>query len=173
MDILVTPSDDAAVTKKRSKKITGARDLTSKEYSDMLRNAQKKKEEAEKEKQAKKEEREKKKKDREQKKREQESARSVRGRGRGRRHGKRQANATVDDSGSENSCPPSPLLFSEVSEPESEEEAPPFASSRPPRQRTQPSRFRQDSSESDNNDGAICVLWDSNEPESLPASTIF
>ena len=136
MDILVTPSDDAAVTKKRSKRITGARDLTSKEYSDMLRNAQRKKEEAEKEKQAKKEEREKKKKDREQKKRERESARSVRERGRGRGRGKRQSNATVDDSGSENSCPPSPLLFSEVSEPESEEEAPPFASSRPPRQRT-------------------------------------
>ncbi len=76
MDILVIPSDDAAVTKKHSKRITGARDLTSKEYSDMLRNAQRKKE-VEKEKQAKKEEREKKKKDREQKKRERESARSV------------------------------------------------------------------------------------------------
>ncbi len=36
-----------------------------------------------------------------------------------------------------------------------------------------PSRFRQDSSESDSNDGAICVLCDSNEPESLSASTIF
>ena len=58
-------------------------------------------------------------------------------------------------------------------EPESDGEAGPSTSSRPHHQRTLPSRFRQDSSDSDNNDGSICVLCDSNEPESLATNTVF
>ena len=79
MDILLAPNKDAAVSKKRSKRITGARDLMSNEYAEMLRREKRKKEETEKEKQAKKEEREKKKKEREQKKRERQSSRAARG----------------------------------------------------------------------------------------------
>ena len=37
MDILVAPGNDAAVMKKRTKRVTGARDLTAGEYADMLR----------------------------------------------------------------------------------------------------------------------------------------
>ncbi len=37
-DILVTPSNDAAVAKKRTKHIFGARYLTSDEYVEMLKN---------------------------------------------------------------------------------------------------------------------------------------
>ena len=36
-DILATPSPDAAVAKKRTKRITGARDLTVNDYAEMLR----------------------------------------------------------------------------------------------------------------------------------------
>lgn len=42
-DILVTPSSDAAVAKKRTKRILGARHLTSDEYIEMLKNEEKKK----------------------------------------------------------------------------------------------------------------------------------
>ena len=47
-DILSTPSEDAAVSKKRTKQITGARALTANEYVEMLyEDDRKKKEEAE------------------------------------------------------------------------------------------------------------------------------
>ena len=59
-DILVTPAEDAAVVKKRVKRIVGARDLTAEDYIAMLREDKRKKEEAEKDKQRKKEERERK-----------------------------------------------------------------------------------------------------------------
>ena len=193
IDILVTSSDDAALPKKRTKIITGARDLTSSEYAEMLRKEQRKKEEAEKEKQARKEEREKKKKEREQKKKERESCRAARGRGRGRGrrlfgHGKRKTQMDGNDSVSEASNSPPPTSSPEISEPESDGEAGPSTSSREPesdgeagpstssrphRQRTLPSRFRRDSSDSDNNDGSICVLCDSNEPEGLATNTVF
>ena len=55
-DILVTPPNDAAVIKKWTKGITGARDLTSDDYVKMLDEAERKKKEIEKEKQRKKEE---------------------------------------------------------------------------------------------------------------------
>ena len=87
MDILLAPNEDAAVSKKWSKRITGARDLMSNEYAEMLRREKRKKEEAE-EKQAKKEEREKKKKEREQKKIERQSSRAARGHCRGRGWGR-------------------------------------------------------------------------------------
>ena len=46
-DILITPPDDAAVTKQRTKRIVGARHLTSNEYFQMLKDDEKKKKEAE------------------------------------------------------------------------------------------------------------------------------
>ena len=64
-DILVTPSGDAAVAKKRTRRIVGARDLTAEDYVGMLREDKRRKEETEKEKQRKKEERERKRKERE------------------------------------------------------------------------------------------------------------
>ena len=42
-DILVTPSEDAAVSKKRTKRITGARELTANEYAEWLKEGDKKK----------------------------------------------------------------------------------------------------------------------------------
>ena len=77
-----------------------------------------------------------------------------------------------DDTVSDSSNPPSPATSPEILEHESDEEAGPSTSSRPPRQRTLPARFCQDSSESDN-DGAVCMVRDSNEPEGLSAKTIF
>ena len=75
-DIPATPPNNAAVTKQRVKRIVGARDLTSNEYTEMLR-ADKKIEE---EKKRKKEARESKKKEMEEKKK----LKLLRGRGRGR-----------------------------------------------------------------------------------------
>ena len=75
MNILVAPANDAAVMKKRTKRITGARDLTAGEYADMLREDKRRKEEQ-------------KRRGREQKKKEREEQRKAgKGRGRGRGHG--------------------------------------------------------------------------------------
>ena len=64
MDILVAPANNAAVMKKRTKRITGARDLTAREYDDMLREDKWRKEEREEQKQKGKAEREQKMKER-------------------------------------------------------------------------------------------------------------
>ena len=64
-DILAIPEDDAAVVKKRAKRITGARDLTADDYAEMLRADKRKKEEAEEQKKKRKEERESRKKEKE------------------------------------------------------------------------------------------------------------
>ena len=42
-DILATPPEDAAISKKRSKHITGARELTANEYAERLREEERKK----------------------------------------------------------------------------------------------------------------------------------
>ena len=89
-DILVTPSGDAAVAKKRTRRIVGARDLTAEDCVGMLREDKRRKEETEKEKQRKKEERERKRKEREEakmKKIEAGRGRGARGRGAGRGRG--------------------------------------------------------------------------------------
>ena len=50
-DILATPSPDAAVAKKRTKRIAGAGDLTANDYAEMLRRVdRRRKEQVEKEK---------------------------------------------------------------------------------------------------------------------------
>ena len=46
-DILAKPPEDAAILKKRSKRITGARELTANEYAERLREEERKKKEAE------------------------------------------------------------------------------------------------------------------------------
>ena len=63
MDILAVPSADAAVSKQRTKRITGARYLTSDEYAEMLRKDKEKKEREEQDKIERKEERERKRKE--------------------------------------------------------------------------------------------------------------
>ncbi len=72
MDILVTPTSGAAMSRKSTKHITGARELTSNEYVGMLQEEKRKKEE-----------KERKKKDKEQNKEERKSLGAVIGRGRG------------------------------------------------------------------------------------------
>ena len=46
----MTPTSDAAMSRKRTKRITGARELTSNEYLGMLQEEKRKKDEAEEEK---------------------------------------------------------------------------------------------------------------------------
>ena len=58
-DILSTPPNDSAVTKKRTKRITGARNLMFEEYVEMLREDKRKKIEVEEMKEKRKHEREK------------------------------------------------------------------------------------------------------------------
>ena len=58
MEILATPANDAAMSRKRTKRITGARELTANEYVGMLQEEKRKKDEAEEERQKKKEEKE-------------------------------------------------------------------------------------------------------------------
>ena len=60
-DILATPSEDAAVLKKRTKRITGARELTSNKYVEWLKEEERMKKEALEEKERKREERKRKK----------------------------------------------------------------------------------------------------------------
>ena len=67
-DILATPSSDAAVAKWRTKRIVGARELTANDYSEMLREDQRKKDQLAEEKKRKSKERERKKKEMEEKK---------------------------------------------------------------------------------------------------------
>ena len=78
----------------------------------------------------------------------------------GRGRVKRMSEVAGDDTASESSNPPSPATSPEISEHGSDEEGS-STSSRPPRQRTLPVHFCQDSTESDN-DGAVCMLCDSN-----------
>ena len=66
VDILATPSSDA-VAKRRMKRIVGARELTANEYSEMLREDQRKKDQLAEEKKRKSKERERKKKEMEEK----------------------------------------------------------------------------------------------------------
>ena len=101
-DILITPASDAVVAKKRTKRIVGARHLTSDEYVQMIHNRERKKKEAEDLKEQKKAERECKKIERENEKKiklEKQAARkkemeerkrkqlAERGKGRGRKFG--------------------------------------------------------------------------------------
>ena len=171
-DILAIPEDDAAVVKKRTKRITGARDLTADGYAEMLRADKRKKEEAEEQKKKRKEDRESKKKEKEKR----QSERNKRGRGRGRGHGRGRrsiASRRLDMESSESETD-SVQAESDVSDTEdpigaSQDLQP--GPSRPCRRRQMPARFCD--SDSDQNDGVLCVLCNENSPVDLPDSTVF
>ena len=177
MDILVAPSEDDAVSKKRTKRITGARDLTSEEYREILLADKRKKLAAEEEKQKRMEEREKKKRNRERKKLEKQNAgrgqgRGCRGRGRGRRKSPTPSSCRrLDLESSSDSDGGFGLVASssrtQVETPpqtdmDTDDDAGPSTGRHPCRQRTMPSRYRLDSSD-DDNDGTICILCKSND----------
>ena len=65
IDILAVPLEDAAVTKRKTKRITGARDLAAGDYAEMLRADKRRKKEMEEQKQKGKELKEQKKKEKE------------------------------------------------------------------------------------------------------------
>ena len=94
------PSADAAVSKQRTKQITGARCLTSDEYAEMLRKDKEKKEREEQDKIKRKEERERKRKEKEEKlKNKAGNGRGRRGgRGRGRGHGRGKGHLDAQES---------------------------------------------------------------------------
>ena len=79
-DILAVPLEGAAVMKRKTKRITGARDLTADDYAEMLWEDKRRKKEIEEQKQKRKEVREQKKKEKE--------ARIEAGLGRGKGHGR-------------------------------------------------------------------------------------
>ena len=203
MDILVAPAEDDAVSKKRTKRITGARDLTSEGYTEMLREEKKRKVAVEEEKRRKKEEREQKKKEREQEKERKKLEREKAGRGRGRGRGgcARGSGGRGSRAHEKSPTPTSGRRLNLESSSESDDGAGPAASpdspqndppndssqsdmdtdnddagpstGRPHHQRTMPSRYRQDSSSDDQNDGTLCILCNSNEPKGLSASVVF
>ena len=186
-DIFLTPQDNAAVSKRREKRITGARNLTADDYFKMLvDDEEKKKEEMKK----KKEEREQKKKEREQgkekkkqevqeRKRKREIEKQKKGKGKGKRRCRQLSSSESDD----------PPLLSEDSE-ESAEEPAEEPGSRSQRQRRTnpevygeqsdsrqrqrraqlPARFRNDS---DGDDGVLCSICNATEPVGMASSTVF
>ena len=187
----MAPASDAAMPKQRTKRITGARDLTSREYTEMLREEKRRKEEAEQEKQARRDERERKKRERELQRREREALRGRGcGRGRGRGRGRGQGTDAENDIAPHTTpttpptTPPAPVSpttptsrprpshASSESSSEGDPECGP-STSHPRRQRTLPLRYRQESSDSDQNDGTICMLCQHNEPEGLAAGIVF
>lgn len=171
VDILVAPAEDDAVPKKRTKRITGARDLTSEEYREMLAEDKRKKVVKEREKQKRKEERE---------NRKSKQTRSGRGRGSGRPTRRRlnlesdsESNDNVEQSSDDiERSLPSDRESPQEMDTDTNGDADQSARTRPSRQRTLPSRFRQDSSNEDN-DGAICVICKKNEPEGVAGTIVF
>ena len=190
-DILATPSKDAAaVAKQGLKRITGARELTANDYFEMLKERQSKKKRLEEEKKRKSEERERKKKEKEKLRQISKGRGKSRGVGLQRRRGKGRGDkgksklvdkdpSNTDLSSDESVCMditvPS-TLRTMSSTGESSSSAPRVdsaSSNRPSRQRQIPSRFRDRSDDSDENDGTLCALCNLNEPNSLATSTVF
>ena len=172
-DILTTPLPDAAMIRKRTKRITGARDLTANEYRDMLLEEKRRKEDLEQQKIQRIEERKRKKQEREEKKKEVAMRKNVRQRkgkkgvGKGKEKVQQQSVGTVESSDSDSDAgvvtAPRRQFIPSVGE---------SSSSRPRRQTQVPSRFRS-GSDSDNNDGTICTICGSNEPEGLGDEIVF
>ena len=175
-DILATPSSDAAMTKKRTKRITGARDLTADDYREMLLDDKKRKEDLEQQKIRRMEEREEKKREREKKK---EEVAKRKGKKVGKRKGQDklqqqpvQSSPVHHSSDSDSDAGVVTAPVCSVSALSAPDEGEPSSSRPRPRRRAQlPSRFR---SESDSeNDGAICTICNLNEPEGLGAEIVF
>ena len=199
-DILATPSEDAAASKKRTKRITGARELTANEYTTWLKEEEGKKkelaEEKEKERKRKKEEKEE---AMRRKKAEKEEARKKKAaekeeakkrkeaeKGKARNPRKRSSQpaaqtrkkptarqrpdplAANSDSSSESDAPIMNASSSGEQDSSSESSLP-----HPKRQRQLPSRFRQGSdSSSDDEDGVLCTICNAREP-TCTTNTIF
>ena len=158
-DILATPPSGAAVAKKRTKRITGARNLTADEYVEMLRKDAEKKKEATELKEKRRAEKELKKKEREE---------------RAEERRKRKAEKRQEEK-SKRRCLNRPRVLLESSSdsdmPHEEETAPRTkVSNRPQRNLQRPARFRD---ESDEGDGTLCEICHRNEPEGLASDTVF
>ena len=168
-DILATPSPDAAMTRKRTKRITGARGLTADDYRGMLHEDKRRKENLELQKIKRMEEREKKKQERE-KKKEEIARRKEKKVGRGKGKGKLQQRLVCrslilhTSSDSDSGVVTAPRR----SGPDGGESS----SHRPHRQVTLPSRFRSDS-ENEYKDGSNRTVCGCNEPEGHGAQIVF
>ena len=149
------------------KRITGARDLTTNEYVEGLREDKRRKEEAEEKK--KKEERKCIRDKRECKKREKQERGRGKGRGRGRGRGKRKEKATSSKQDAEVSVP---CLTHYEGMSSSDAEIGILPSSSGGRRRQLPARFRN-ADDSDGNDGVLCNICTFNEPEGLSSGTVF
>lgn len=172
-DILATPSRDAAVSKKRTKRITGARDLTSNEYRKMLEEDERKKQEAEREKQRKKEEREQKKREREQKKKEREAAKKKGGKGKAKgkltSRKKNVVESDTSDTDEELVEETTATVVPETSDSEDSDRG----YQRPRRSRNMPARFREDSDVSEDDDGVLCGICGCKEPSGVRDEVVF
>ena len=156
--------------------MTGARDLTADDYADLVRADKRKKEEVEERKKNRKDERESRMKEKEK----QQSERNKRGRGRGRGHrrghrrGRRIISSRILDmesSESETDGVQSESDLSDTEYPISTSQDLQPGPSRPCRRRQIPARFCV--SDSDQNDGVLCVLSNENSPIDLTDSTVF
>ena len=186
-DILAPPSEGAAASKKRAKRITGARELTANEYTARLKEEERKKKEVAEEKERKKEERKRKREEKEEanrrKKAEREEARKKKAvekeEVKKRKEGEKEKIAKLKKgSAAKPSARPRlelPTDSSSDSAPSSGEQdsssEPSF--SRPKRQRQLPARFRNDSdSSSEDDDAVLCAICHAKEP-TCAAKTVF
>ena len=176
-DILSKPLKDSAVTKKRTKRITVVRNLTSEEYVEMLREDKRKKIEAEELKKKRKHEREKRKREIEEKKKEtqlkkwkrKEEKKQLK---KGKRKALAKARHQVRESSSVSDYIPDGYPTSSSS---SGSDSDTMTSEEPghnhPQRRSQlPARFCEDI---DDADGVLCEVYHSTEPEGLASGTAF
>ena len=188
-DIFLTPQEDAAVLKRREKRITGARNLTSDEYVEMLKECERKKKEEEELKKQKKEEREKKKTEREKKKeevqkRKREKVEKKKGKCKSVKRAPLHRRIRLSSSESENSDVSPSLAKKRCEEPDPETDdeyeesdidcgknpGPSNPSSRSQRSIRLPARFRNDS---DDDVESICSICNCTEPVGVSSGTIF
>ena len=176
-DILSTPPNDSAVTKKRTKRITGARNQTSEEYVEMLRENKRKKIEAEELKEKRKHEREKRKRELEEKKKETQLKKRKREEEKEQqKNGKCNVQAKVRHQVREGSSvsadiPDGHSTSSSSTGSDSDTmtgEEP--GCNRPQRRSQLPARFREGI---DDADDVLCEVCHSTEPEGLASSTVF
>ena len=163
-DILATPSPDAAMTRKHTRRITGGRDLTADDYRGMLHEDKRRKENLELQKIKRMEEREKKKQEREKKKEEIARRKEKKvGKGKGKLQQRPVCRSLILHTSSDSDS--DVVTVPRRSGPDGGESS----SHRPHRQVTLPSRFR----ENEYNDGSICTVCGCNEPEGLGAQIVF
>ena len=186
-DILITPPEDAAVAKKRTRRIVGARHLTSEEYTQMLRDEVRKKKEAEELKEQKKVERERKRNERLEKQAARKKEIEARKKKQGEKGKKRKRpppaklsgarrRIRLDSSSDSDISPEEPKdcddsLGSESVDDEQAHSAQPGSSDSRSHRRVQlPARFRDDI---EDDDGVVCAVCKLNEPQGVSADTVF